>query len=524
MTAGRSIRSRSGASGCQSATLYSGARGADRAVHRDIRGSMRGMGNVGRGLGDAREAASRYAWGEAFDLLAAADAAEPLGPDDLERMAECAWWIGKMRHCIALRERAHAAFLKAGDVRRAARVAVDLGDHHADLMEVSAASAWIQKATRLLEQEPEGAEHGWLALIEGLMARGDGDLEKVRSRSAEAASIAARHGDRDLFALAHASQGLVLTFQGDTERGLQMVEEATVGAVSGELGPRATGWIYCMMITVNAHLADWQRAGQWTEAATRWCDRQAINGFPGVCRVHRAEIMRLRGQLTEAEEEARTATAELGSFNLMFAAEACRELGEVRLKMGELDAAEEAFRQASEMGVTPQPGLALALVQRGRPQVAASSLRRALADKSLGPLERGKLLPAQLEVALLLDDLETARSAAVELEAIASSHASLALRATSAAAAAAVGLAEGSLESAARAAEEARRLYQEVDLAYEAARVSLLLGQIHQACDEPELARAEISSALETFEAMGAVPDAARARQLLAATDPARTP
>ena len=77
-----------------------------------------------------------------------------------------------------------------------------------------------------------------------------------------------------------------------------------------------------------------------------WCDRQAINGFPGVCRVHRAEILRLRGALSEAEEEARTATVELGSFNLMFAALAFRELGEVRLKMGDIDAAEEAFRQA----------------------------------------------------------------------------------------------------------------------------------------------------------------------------------
>ncbi|MGH3365734.1 MAG: hypothetical protein ACRDOY_00835, partial [Nocardioidaceae bacterium] len=357
------------------------------------------MSKVIVGLDRAREASSRYAWREAFDHFAAADAGEPLGPEDLEQMAECAWWIGKMRHCIALRERAHASYLKQGDVRRAAYVAVELADHHADLMEPAAASGWIQKATRMLEDQAEGAEHGWLSLIEGLKARGEDNLEKLRDGAAEGAAIAARHGDRDLFALSHAAQGVALTYLEDPERGLQMVEEATVGAVSGELGPRATGWIYCMMISVNAHLADWQRAGQWTEAAKNWCDRQAINGFPGVCRVHRAEIMRLRGELSEAEEEARTATIELGSFNLMFAAEAFRELGEVRLKMGELNAAEEAFAQASEMGVTPQPGVALALVERGKPRAAASSLRRALADSRLGPLDRGKLLPARLDVA-----------------------------------------------------------------------------------------------------------------------------
>ena len=426
-----------------------------------------------------------------------------------------------MRHCIALRERAHAAYLKAGDVRRAAYVAVELADHHADLMEPTVASAWIQKAGRMLEDEAEGPEHGWLKLIEGIMAGGENDLEKARRGAEEAAVIAARHGDRDLFALSLAGQGMTLTQLGDTEHGLQMVEEATVGAVAGELGPRVTGWIYCMMISVNAHLADWQRAGQWTEAAVSWCDRQAINGFPGVCRVHRAEIMRLRGELAEAEEEARTATIELGSFNVMFAAQAFRELGEVRLKMGELDAAEEAFRQASEMGVTPQPGLALALVQRGKPSAAASSLRRALADRSLGPLDRGKLLPAQLEVALLLGDVDTARSAAEELAAIADSHASPALRATAEAAAAAIGLEDGrrsptALAPATQAAQEARRLYESIDLSHEAARVSLLLGQIYQAQGADELALLEVRAALSTFENIGAVPDADRARRLLA--------
>ena len=184
--------------------------------------------------------------------------------------------------------------------------------------------------------------------------------------------------------------------------------------------------------------------------------------------------------------------------------------------MGDIDAAEEAFRQAMEMGVTPQPGLAQALVQRGKTQAAASSVRRALADTSLGPLDRAKLLPTQVDVALLLGDTEVARSAAAELEVIAASHSSPALRATAAAAAAAVELADGNLELAATDAEEARRLYDEVDLSYEAARVSLLLGRIRQAEGDSESAHAEVSSALSTFESFGALPDAARARELLA--------
>jgi ATP/maltotriose-dependent transcriptional regulator MalT len=271
------------------------------------------------------------------------------------------------------------------------------------------------------------------------------------------------------------------------------------------------------MIAVNAQLADWERAGQWSEAATRWCNRQAINGFPGVCRVHRAEIMRLRGAFSEAEEEARTATTELASFNLMFTAMAFAELGEIRVKMGELDAAEEAFAQASEMGVTPQPGLALALVQRGRPEAAARALRRALADTSLRPLDRAKLLPAQLEVALLLDDVETARSAAAELDTIAQAHSAPALRATADIGAAAVALADGALPEAARDAAHARSLFDGVDLTYESARAALLLGEIHRAQGDDDGARDLLTTALDALLTIGAVPDANRARELLGA-------
>ncbi len=475
------------------------------------------MGSASPSLASARDAVSRWAWREAFDLFAAADATEPLDPDDLERMAECAWWIGKMRHCIALRERAHAGHLKDGSTSSAARVACKLANHHSDLREYSTSAAWIQKAERLLENEPESTEHGWLKLSQAFFGPPANDWGRVVRGAAEAAQIGARYQDKNLFALAHAIQGLAMTFDGDVEPGVGLIEEATVGAVNGELRPYETGAIYCMMITTHAHTADWQKAGHWTEAAKNWCDRQAINGFPGICRVHRAEVMRLRGDLSVAEEEARTASVELASFNVTFTALAFKELGEVRLKMGDLDTAEDAFRQAQELGVTPQPGLTEALVQRGKTQAAGASIRRALADRSLIPLDRAKLLPTQIEVALLLGDVENARSAAAELGEIATANGRPALRAAAASAAAAVGLAEGEVERATRDAEQARELYREVDLPFEEARVTLLLGEILQAAGDVERATAEIDAALATFDAVGAVPDAIRARELLAA-------
>jgi ATP/maltotriose-dependent transcriptional regulator MalT len=476
--------------------------------------------SLASGLESARDEVSRYAWREAFDLFARADAEEPLGPDDLDRMAECAWWVGKMRHCIALRERAHAAYLKTDDVRRAARVATRLSEHHGDLGEVADASAWIQKASRMLEDEPDCVEQGWVKLGQAMMERAMGDLFAAMPLAKEASEYGARHGDKDLFALGLAFNGLCIAFLEDPDIGLPMVQEATQGAVAGELGPMATGMIYCMMIAVNAQLADWQSAGRWSEAATSWCNRQAINGFPGVCRVHRAEILRLRGAFSEAEEEARVATSELASFNLEFTAMAFRELGEIRVKMGDLEGAEEALRQAEEMGVPPQPGIALLLVERGKPEAAAQSLRRALAGFGLLPLFRAKLLPAQLDVAILLGDLETARAAADELDTIASTNSAPALRATADAAAAAVAFAEGDLGTAEAAAHRSRVLFDEIDLAYESARMTRLLGQVHQAQGDLDGASSELGAAAQTFDSIGAVPDAIRTRELLGALTP----
>jgi hypothetical protein len=53
-----------------------------------------------------------------------ADTAEPLPPEDLELLAEAAQWVGRLDDCIAVRDRAHAAYLARGDRRRAGFIAL----------------------------------------------------------------------------------------------------------------------------------------------------------------------------------------------------------------------------------------------------------------------------------------------------------------------------------------------------------------------------------------------------------------
>ena len=111
--------------------------------------------------------------------------------------------------------------------------------------------------------------------------------------------------------------------------------------------------------------------------------RQSVGGYPGVCQVHRAELKMLRGQWSEAEQEARQACEELERYRLMDGVGfAHYQVGEVRLRMGDLDAAAEAFDRAYEYGHDAQPGLALLQLARGEVGDAQRSIERALAAAS----------------------------------------------------------------------------------------------------------------------------------------------
>src|SRR5918999_775257 len=463
-----------------------------------------------------RAAAARHAWHEAHDLLREADAAGDLTPDDLRALGEAAWWLGRLEESIAVRERAYAAYLAQGDKRSAAVMALNPANDHWGKLAHSIGAGWFSKGERLLEDEPECAEQGWLAMMDSFAALNRGDYAATLASADKTLDIGTRFGDRDLQAFGLVLKGCALVAQGNAQEGLPLLDEATVAAVSGELRPYSTGMIYCVAITATSKLSDYSRSGQWTEASKRWCDRQSIAGFPGICRVHRAEIMRLRGLWSEAEQEARRALSELQTFNLILAAEGFYELGEVRLRMGDLDGAQEAFRQAHELGHDPQPGLALLRLAQGNVKAGRSSLRRSLEERDPEDrLHRMKVLPAQVELELAAGDLDAARAAVTEMEEITAVFPGDVFHALALWARGAVQLAEGDTASAARTARRSWRLWTKADLPYEAARARLLLGVALRADGDEDGALLEIGAAKSSFEKLGATLDLRRALELL---------
>jgi len=458
-------------------------------------------------LAAGREALRRHAWREAFDHLRAADAAGPLAPEDLERLAEAAGWIGRLDDCIALRERAHAAYLEGGDQRRAGFVALLMVHDHFAKGKASLAHGWLRRAERLLDAQRDSIEYGHLLRARGLLAK---DPDEALAHARAAHEMATRHGDRDLAARQVQELGRLMVAKGEVAEGLALIEDATVTAVSGVLGPLATGDIFCNAINVCRMLADYGRASEWTDAARHWCDRQGILGFPGVCRVYRAGILRLRGKLADAANEAASACEELRPYDLGATGEAFYELGEVRLRLGDLVAAEEAFRQAHELGRDPQPGLALLRLAQGKLDAARTAVRSALADDSRDRLARSQILPTQVEIALASGDFDGACAAADELEATAEVYGAPAMKATAQCVRGQVQLAAGDAAGALRSLRAGCRIWQEMDAPYETARARMTLAAVYRAAGDRETAALELASARSTFERLGAVIDIAR--------------
>lgn len=463
-----------------------------------------------------REAAFRNAWREAYELLSSADRAGLLvDGKDIEALAEACWWVGRADEGIPIRERANAAYAAAGDPLSAASSALALAREYGSKQEHAVSAGWMSRGERLLADLPESPVHGFLHFMHAMGAYEGGMLDAAREKAALALELAGKFAVLDLQGYGVMVQGLVEIADGNIKEGMALMDEATVAAVSGELSPMATGVIYCNMISACRDLADYRRAGEWTEAAKRWCERQSITGFPGVCRVHRAEIMALRGAWPEAEQEARRAAEELKGFNATsIAAISFYEMGEIRLRMGDLPAAEEALRTAHEMGKDPHPGLAMLWLAQGKPEAAFKGLKRAVGEAFSAPV-KARLLPALIDVALVAGQMEEAKTGAGELRQIAEKLDTPALHAAAAAALGAVAIADGKAEEAMKSLRKALALWQEVDVPFEAARTRVLIAAACRVDGDEETALLELQSAKTAFQRLGAVLEIKKVNDLL---------
>ena len=476
------------------------------------------MGQLVEGhVEQGREAYRRHAWHEAFESLTAADSETALSPPDLALLAESAWFAGDPDAATEARKRAHKGFLEEGDPCRAAEHALQLAVDHFDRLETAIGNGWLGRARRLLEQTPsECAAHGWQAVSLSYIAlRVTGDRAEALKQAKLAQDIGGRISNPALQAIALQQQGYALVAMGRIDDGMALIDESAVAAVSGDLDPLTTGRIYCSTISVCRDLSDWRRAVEWTDEAERWCNREKVSGFPGICRVHRAEIMHFRGSWADAEREARRACDELSRYDRMLAGEARYEIGDVRLLVGDLPGALDAFRQAHELNREPEPGMSLLRLAQGAAAAANTSIKRALVAAESQAFTQARLLPAAIEIGLVAGDLDSVAKQVAELEQIADSFHTTALTATAEYARGRLLLAQGDATTASAKLRHAAELWHGLGAPYEVARARTALGEAFRTEGDEEAARLELESAKAAFERLGALPDASHVGSLL---------
>lgn len=472
-------------------------------------------------LEQARDCYNRHAWADAFAALSAVDHAAPLGGDDLELLAMAAYLVDRDEEYLATLERAYQAHLDAGLRVRAVRSAFWLGLRLLFRGEAARGSGWLARAHRLLDNEKRDCvEHGYLLLPTVEQHLYSGNCGAAYATAANAAGIGERFGEADLVACARHLQGRALIQQGKVKEGVSLLDEAMVATTSGELSPLMTGLIYCSVIEICQRTYELARAREWTTALSRWCDAQPeLVAFTGLCLVHRAEIMQIHGDWPEALEEARRACERFSHrVRQQAAAAALYQQAEVHRLRGDVTAAEEAYRKAGQWGWDPQPGFALLRLAQGRVDHASASIRRVM-DAATDLSQRARLLPAFIEIMLAADDVHAARSASLELQAIAERFGTSVLAAMAAQARGALELAEDDPRASLGSLRRALEVWQDVEAPYAVARVRLLIGLACGALGDKDGAEMEFGAASAAFKRLGAMPDLVRVSSL---THPSR--
>ncbi len=458
-------------------------------------------------------ALQRHDWRAAYDLLKEALAARPDDPELLVRLAECAKWLQLHDEAIDARERAYQLFYGADKPVEAARVAMELHwDYLITRVQLVVAGGWLERAATLLGSTPTSAAHAELRLRQGMMTA---DPQAALQRYDEAIALATRFGAHDVEMAARMWKGSALIGAGELGEGRRLQDTALAAAVGGELGPLATVVIYCKFIGSAENLGDVERAGEWSEIALRYCEKNALTSFPGQCHLHRARISLLRGRWDESIQEARRAAEAIGPSSPLFYGLALGEIAEVRRRLGDLEGAQDLARQAVASGATPEPVLSLIAADREGPEAAFYRLERelrAIHDR----FARAKLIPAFSEVAIASGKADVALDYATELERLAELAGTAVLRASARGTRGRLQFAGGDLVGARGALEESVRAWAEAGAPFEAARDRIALASVLLATGDRIGADAEAREAARVLENLGAKPEAARAQAVAA--------
>jgi len=473
-------------------------------------------------LAAGRDSFHRRAWADACRQLAEADSRTPLTIEDLERLATSAYLVGDDARSETAWARAHQHWLDAGDHERAVWCTfwITFGLFHRGA--AAPAAGWMARGARLIDDgQLDTVLRGYLLLPQAIRQVGE-DPAAGYATFTEAARIGERFRDRDLVALATHGRGRALLRQGRVADGLALLDEAMAAVVADVVSPALAGDIYCSVLEACAEIFDVRRGREWTMSMAQWCGTQpALVRYRGECLTYRAEFQQAEGAWSDALADAQLACERLQSPRQPALGAAWYRLGDIHRLRGEFAKADHAYRQAAQTGRQPQPGWSLMRLAQGDAQGALAALQTAI-DEARHPPQRARLLPAIVQAGLAVQNLEVARRAVSDLDAIAAAFNAPVLAAAASQAVGALHLAEGDPSNALSALREACAAWRALSMPYDEAETHVLMGTAAAALGDTETRDLEFDAARQQFKQLGA--DAALTRlAALAHPKPSRT-
>lgn len=485
-----------------------------------------------RDLASAHEAVAKGDWPVALELLEGADVDDEAAR--LELLAQARYGNGEFEASIAAWEDLHALLEGEGDAAGAARAAAMVAMFlMMDTGLMAPVRGWVRRAERLVEGHDDAPALALIPVVRAYERFMCGDMESARRQAELAIELGERLDVPSAVVIGRVCSARVRIVEGAVDEGLDLLDEVGAILMSGAADPLTTGIMYCELICAAQGLSLHRRASEWTEVMDRWRHGAAIGAISGRCRVHRAEMLRISGPCDVAEEEALKACEELRPWMRREFGWPLTELGNIRLRRGDLAGADEAFRAAHEHAWSPQPGLALLRLEQGDVDTALAMITDAIAHPfripskerpPFGDLRLAPLIDALAEIAAAAADHDATQRAADSLRAIADSYSSSSIAASASLAQARASLLAGDAGVAIDAAADAVAAWTDVGAPFETAVARTVLGDAQQLAENTVGARIEWEAARATFEAFGAVRRAERAAALVADGTAAASP
>jgi ATP/maltotriose-dependent transcriptional regulator MalT len=459
------------------------------------------------------EALSRGSWAEALALLRDLED----DPEALEVAGVAHWWLDDADRTIAVRERAYRLYQERRDPLGAARVASALAwDCILFGGRTAVAQGWLDRAARLLADEPASPEHAWLAVREAEVALAAGTPIAGRDAARRAIAIAGALGREDVQVVGRSLEGLSLVHDGRVDEGMRRLDESAVAATAGDVKDLMwIGKVCCNLIAACDAVGDVERATQWCAQVKEFAQRWELRTLFNVCRSQYAAVLVQTGAWGEAERELQTALAVFSSGRRSALSDGTAQLGELRRRQGRLDEARSLFA-SSERSSVARIGMVELALDEGDGETAlalAERLERSIEGRQL---ERVGVLLLVARAAVAANRLERAREACEELDGLAEAIGTNAVRAASAYAGGESAYGRGDLELARRRLEDAVDLLAPGEAPYELARVRLALARALFQLGQGKRARTEAHRARDSFVELDARRDVANASRLLA--------